>query len=75
MNRQFILNLLSNMGYGKGEVINRTMDGRIDGFINPDSLGLDRIYFRANRNKDNSPITTPMISDFVGSLDLNGKKL
>jgi len=69
---KIILQLLSNMGYGKGEVINRTIDGRIDGFINPDRLGFDRIYFRANRIKDNSPITTPMISDFVGSLDLNG---
>ena len=69
---KIILQLLTNMGYGKGEVINRTIDGRIDGFINPDRLGFDRIYFRAHRIKDNSPITTPMISDFVGSLDLNG---
>jgi len=69
---KIILQLLSNMGYGKGEVINRTIHDRIDGFFNPDRFGFDRIYFRANMIKDNSPITTSMISDFIGSLELNG---
>jgi restriction system protein len=67
-----VIQLLSKMGYGKGEVINRSLDGRIDGFINPDRLGFDRIYFRANRSKDDEPITTPIISDFIGTLEING---
>ncbi len=69
---QIVLQLLSNMGYGKGEVVNRSIDGRIDGFINPDRLGFDRIYFRAYKFKDNAIITASMISDFVGTLELNG---
>lgn len=69
---KIVLKLLSNMGYGNGEVFNRSIDGRIDGFINPDRLGFDRIYFRANRFKDNIPITASMIRDFVGTLELNG---
>lgn len=69
---KIILTLLSSMGYGEGEVVNRSIDGRIEGFINPDRLGFDRIYFRAFKFTDDTIITTPMISDFVGSLDLNG---
>ncbi len=69
---KIILQLLTNMGYGNGEVINRNTDDRIDGFIKPDKLGFDRIYFRAHKFKNNTTITMPMISDFVGTLELNG---
>jgi len=69
---KIILQLLLNMGYGECEVINRSIDDRIDGLINTDRLGFDRIYFRANRIKENTQITTSMISDFIGSLELNG---
>jgi restriction system protein len=69
---KIILKLLSEMGYGSGEVVNRSIDSRIEGFINPDKLGFDRIYFRAYKLMSDEAIITPMISDFVGSLDLNG---
>jgi restriction system protein len=69
---RIILELLPNMSYGKGEIINRSMDGKIDGFINPDRFGFDKIYFQAHRIKDNTPITAPMISNFVGTLEIAG---
>ena len=39
-----VLQLLVNMGYGEGEVTGQSGDGGVDGFINEDKLGLDKIY-------------------------------
>lgn len=67
-----VLDLLSNMGYGKGEVTGRSGDGGIDGFISQDALGIEKIYFQAKRFTGNTKVTASMIRDFVGSLDLRG---
>ena len=66
-----VLKLLSAMGYGKGEVTGRAGDGGIDGFVNQDRLGLDKIYFQAKRFAENNPVSASMLRDFVGSLELN----
>ena len=66
-----VLKLLSNMGYGKGEVTGRYGDGGVDGFVNQDKLGLDKIYFQAKRFAENNPVSASMLRDFVGSLELN----
>jgi restriction system protein len=58
------------MGYGGSEhdarVTGKSNDGGIDGLINEDRLGLDRIYVQAKRWQDK--VGTPQIRDFVGSL-------
>ncbi|MBS1813617.1 MAG: restriction endonuclease [Acidobacteria bacterium] len=65
-----VVKLLVRMGYGGSEaeayVTGRSGDGGIDGLINEDRLGLDRIYVQAKRWKEK--IGTPQIRDFVGSL-------
>jgi len=65
-----VMKLLRKMGYGVSEenvlVIGKSGDGGVDGLINEDELGLDRIYVQAKRWKDK--VGTPEIRDFVGSL-------
>lgn len=69
-----VIKLLVKMGYGGSEqdarVTGRSGDGGIDGLINEDRLGLDRIYVQAKRWKDK--VGTPEVRDFVGSLAGNG---
>jgi restriction system protein len=69
-----VLQLLVNMGYGEGEVTGQSGDGGVDGFINEDKLGLDKIYFQAKRFNENSPVTSSMLRDFIGALELKGVK-
>jgi len=66
-----VLNLLQNMGYGKGKVTGGSGDGGIDGFINQDRLGLDKVFFQAKRFSENHAVPVREIRDFVGSLDLH----
>jgi len=67
-----VLELLKNMGYGKGKVTGHSGDGGIDGFINQDKLGLDKIYFQAKRFSENTSVTPSMLRDFLGALELKG---
>jgi restriction system protein len=69
-----VLRLLTNMDYGEGKVTGRTGDGGVDGFIDQDKLGLDKIYFQAKRFDENNPVSASMLRDFIGSLDLKGVK-
>ena len=67
---KIVVDLLVNMGYGEGEVTQRTRDGGIDGIINQDPLGLEKIYIQAKRQKNN--VGEPEIHNFSGSLDTRG---
>ena len=69
-----MLKLLSNMGYGEGKVSGKTGDGGVDGFVDQDKLGLDKIYFQAKRFNEGNPVSATMLRDFIGSLDLKGVK-
>jgi restriction system protein len=71
---QIVLDLLQNMGYGQGSVTGRSGDEGIDGFINQDTLGLEKIYFQAKRFTGNTRVTASMVRDFVGSLELKNVK-
>jgi restriction system protein len=69
--------LLVGMGYGGGSVIDLEKalvggsgDGGIDGVIDQDLLGLDRIYMQAKRYADGNPVGPGAIRDFFGSLDM-----
>lgn len=61
-----VVKLLERMGYGKGERVGRPGDGGIDGVIDQDVLGLEKVYVQAKRQRD--PVNEPAIRQFVGSL-------
>ena len=67
---QLILDLLEAMGYGKGDRVGGSGDGGIDGIINQDALGLEKVYIQAKRWQ--GQVGEPQIRNFSGSLDARG---
>ena len=67
---RLVVDLLVKMGYGKGEAVGRSGDGGIDGIINQDPLGLEKVYVQAKRWA--SQVGEPEIRNFSGSLDARG---
>jgi len=70
---QLIVELLVAMGYGgsrlnAAEQLGKSGDGGVDGVINEDVLGLDRLYVQAKRFAPGSSIGRPEIQAFTGSL-------
>ena len=70
---QAIIDLLIAMGYGgsEGESARRlggAGDGGVDGVIDEDRLGLDRIYIHAKRYASGTSVGRPELQAFVGSL-------
>lgn len=68
---ELVVKLILGMGYGgsqqdAGRAIGRTGDGGIDGVIQEDRLGLDRIYLQAKRWE--GVIGRPIVQAFVGAL-------
>ena len=68
-----IVELLLAMGYGgshrnAAEQLGRSGDGGVDGVINEDILGLDRVYIQVKRHAPGSAIGRPEIQSFTGSL-------
>ena len=68
---QLVVHLLSKMGYGQGETVGQTGDGGIDGIINQDALGLEKVYIQAKRWEENQ-VGDREIRNFSGSLDGEG---
>ena len=69
-----VVQLLIAMGYGgsrveAGRALGRSGDSGVDGVIDEDTLGLDRIYVQAKRYAADNPIGSGAIRDFFGSLD------
>ena len=65
------MDVLAKMGYGDPNdnsiiVTKKSGDEGIDGIINQDKLGLDKIYVQAKRWNDN--IGRPELQKFVGAL-------
>jgi len=70
---QVIVELLVAMGYGgshrnASEQLGKSGDGGVDGVVNEDVLGLDRIYVQAKRYAKESTVGRPEIQAFTGSL-------
>jgi restriction system protein len=68
-----IVELLVAMGYGGSHdraalQLGKTGDGGVDGVIDEDRLGLDRIYVQAKRYSPHVGVGRPEIQGFVGSL-------
>jgi restriction system protein len=62
-----ILILLKRMGYGDFVETSKTGDGGIDGIINEDKLGLDKIYIQAKRYGENK-VREKDIRNFIGAM-------
>lgn len=74
---RLILDLLSKMGFGGGDLSRARMtkasgDGGIDGIIHEDVLGLDRVYVQAKRYAPQNAVGSPAIQQFMGSLSAEG---
>ncbi len=64
------------MGYGgtlagAGRAIGRSGDNGVDGVIDQDTLGLDRVYVQAKRFAKEVTVGPADIRDFFGSLDMH----
>ena len=70
-----VVRLLVAMGYGGSvteldkALVGGSGDGGVDGVIDQDPLGLDRIYVQAKRYADGNTVGAGAIRDFFGSLD------
>jgi restriction system protein len=62
-----VLSLLDKMGYGEFFETSKSGDGGIDGIINQDQLGLDKIYVQSKRYKENK-IRELDIRNFIGAM-------
>lgn len=71
---RLIVNLLLSMGFGgsvanAGRALGRSGDDGVDGVVDQDALGLDRVYIQAKRYAVGNNIGSGAIRDFFGSLD------
>jgi restriction system protein len=71
---RLMVNLLISMGYGgssenAGRTLGRSGDDGVDGVVDQDALGLDRVYIQAKRYASGNNIGPGAIRDFFGSLD------
>ncbi|MGQ5700717.1 restriction endonuclease [Sandaracinobacteroides sp. A072] len=70
---QLIVDLLVAMGYGGSHEsaalkLGKSGDNGVDGVIDEDRLGLDRIYVQAKRYAATNTVQRPEVQGFVGSL-------
>lgn len=73
-----VVMLLLKMGYGwdqstSGNVVGGKGDEGIDGIINEDKLGLEKIYIQAKRYADNK-VSPSEIRDFIGAMAIKGAR-
>lgn len=69
-----MVHLLSVMGYqgddGQALVTQKSNDGGIDGVINQDPLGLQRVYIQVKRYSTGNSVGRPEVAAFGGSIKL-----
>jgi restriction system protein len=70
---KLIIDLMIGMGYGgslkeAAEHVGKANDGGVDGVINEDQLGLDRIYLQAKRYAEGNTVGRQALQGFAGSL-------
>lgn len=70
---KIILILLNKMGYGDFIETSKSGDGGIDGIINEDQLGLEKIYIQAKRYTENKVRETD-IRNFIGAMSGDTRK-
>lgn len=62
-----VLRLLKKMGYGEFFETSKSGDGGVDGVINEDKLGLDKIYIQAKRFTEGK-VREKDIRNFIGAM-------
>ncbi len=62
------LMLFQKMGYGDYQETSKSADGGIDGVINQDKLGLEKIYIQAKRFASTNKVREPEIRNFIGAM-------
>lgn len=71
-----VVELLMKMGYGyddsSGKVTRYCRDGGVDGIIEEDKLGLDKIYIQAKRNAIDNRIGSTVVEQFLGVMSKYG---
>ena len=65
---KIVLRLFKKMGYGDFEETAKSRDGGIDGIINQDQLGIEKIYIQAKRFADENKVREPEIRNFIGAM-------
>lgn len=74
---RLIVDLMLRLGYGgpsgDGRVLGRSGDGGVDGVINQDKLGLEKIYLQAKRYT-NGTVGSPEVQGFAGALMGHGAR-
>lgn len=70
---KIILILLKKMGYGDFIETAKSGDGGVDGIINEDQLGLEKIYIQAKRYNENKVRETD-IRNFIGAMSGDTRK-
>ncbi len=70
---RIILILLNKMGYGDFIETSKSGDGGIDGIINEDQLGLEKIYIQAKRYAE-SKVRETDIRNFIGAMSGDTRK-
>lgn len=68
-----VLRLLKKMGYGEFIETSKSNDGGIDGIINEDKLGLDKIYIQAKRFNEGK-VREKDIRNFIGAMSGDSNK-
>nr|WP_297885582.1 restriction endonuclease [uncultured Blautia sp.] len=73
---KMVIELMEKMGYGRGEVTQKSRDEGIDGIIYQDKLGFDVIYVQAKRYDPEKTIGRSELQKFGGALpEKNAKGL
>lgn len=62
------VDLMEKMGYGRGEVTQRSRDEGIDGIVYQDKLGFDVIYVQAKRYDMDKTVGRPELQKFGGAI-------
>lgn len=71
--QRVVLLLLNKMGYGEFIETPKSGDGGIDGMINQDRLGLEKIYIQAKRYESNK-VRELDVRNFIGAMSRDASK-
>lgn len=73
---KLVVELMEKMGYGRGEVTQKSRDEGIDGIVYQDKLGFDVIYVQAKRYDVDKTVGRPELQKFGGAIpEKNAKGL
>ena len=73
---KMVVELMEKMGYGRGQITQKSRDEGIDGMVYQDKLGFDVIYIQAKRYDLEKTVGRPELQKFGGAIpEKNAKGL